>query len=336
MDLMKMLERCRRDQWRLDQLDWSKSPRPMRRDDEEAIVQYFTDMATIERLAGALFREQERRVDDATLKKIFRTFIVDEERHAQAAERLARFYDVHRWRAYATSDSLARFFPFFLSAISVLSDDIANAYITGGELMLDIALLRSIDDYVDDDMSRQVMHLVNRDESRHIAIDYHMVEHYASPEYVARKVRQPKPTMKQRAHAAWTFANLIWHAKPFFHDVFFVPMERVDPTKKRLREAFKRLQLLSEKPGVGEQPFGKFLLGLQAIFEHPIAGPIFGRAAARLAGVEPQFVAKLYSEEERERARGMSYDELADEALSVKYAEASSKSSSTSPSKGEA
>src|SRR5579859_7776320 len=157
MNLQSMLEKCRRDQWRLNDLDWSKSPRPMSRDDEMAIVQYFTDMATIERLAGALFREQERRVDDPTLKKIFRTFIVDEERHAQAAERLALFYDVHRHRHYATSESLSRFFPHFLTAVGELSDDIANTYITGGELLLDIALLRSIDDYVADDMSKQVM-----------------------------------------------------------------------------------------------------------------------------------------------------------------------------------
>ena len=315
-----MLEKCRRDQWRLDDLDWSKSPRPMSHDDEIAIVQYFTDMATIERLAGALFREQERRVDDPTLRKIFRTFIVDEERHAQAAERLARFYDVHRLRAYATSDSLSRFFPHFLAAVGELSDDIANAYITGGELMLDIALLRSIDDYVADDMSKQVMHLINRDESRHIAIDYHMVEYYASPAYAERKSRRPKPSLKQRAHAAWTFANLVWHAKPFFHDVFFVPMERVDPTKKRLHEAFKRLQLLSEKPGVCDQPFGKFILTMQNVFDHPIAGPIFGRAASRLAGVPPQFVTRLNSERELSRARDMSYDELAEEALALKYA----------------
>lgn len=319
VDLQKTLEKCRRDQWRIEDLDWSKSPRAMSADDEIAIVQYFTDMAQIERLAGALFREQERRVDDPTLKKIFRTFIVDEERHAQAAERLARFYDVHRFRRYETSASLARFFPHFLAAIRELSDDIANAYITGGELMLDIALLRSIDDYVDDEMSRQVMHLVNRDESRHIAIDYHMTEHYASPEYLARKAAKPKPSLRQRAHGAWTFCNLIWHAKPFFHDVFFVPMERVDPTKKRLREAMKRLQLLSEKPGVGDQPFGKFLLTLQAIFEHPVGGPILGRAAARLAGLPPQFVAKLNSDEELKRANAMSYDALAEEALAVKY-----------------
>jgi len=101
--------------------------------------------------------------------------------------------------------------------------------------------------------------------------------------------------------------------------VFFVPMERVDPTKKRLREAFKRLQLLSEKPGVCDQPFGKFILTMQNVFEHPLAGPLFGRAAARLAGVEPQFVERLNSDTELARARDMTYDQLADEALALKY-----------------
>ncbi|GAC1367604.1 MAG: hypothetical protein NVSMB47_18600 [Polyangiales bacterium] len=319
MDLPSMLEKCRRDQWRLDDLDWSKSPRPMSADDEIAIVQYFTDMVVIERLAGALFREQERRVADPTLKKIFRTFVVDEERHAQAAERLARFYDVHRYRAYRTSTSLERFFPHFLAAIRELSDDVANAYVTAGELILDIALLRSIDDYVADDMSRQVMHLVNRDESRHIAVDYRMVEYYASPEYRAKKAAAPRSSLRARAHAWWTFANVIGRARPFFRDVFFTPMQRVDPTRKRLREAMRRFQLLGNKPGVAEQPFGRFLLTLQAIHEHPIGGALFGNLVARLAGVEPEFMAKLNSDEELSRAQSVSYDALADEALAVKY-----------------
>ena len=54
-----------------------------------------------------------------------------------------------------------------------LSDDVANVKITVGELILDIALLRSINDHVPTTaMSDQAMRLVNRDESRHIAIDY--------------------------------------------------------------------------------------------------------------------------------------------------------------------
>ena len=46
-------------------------------------------------LAGALFVEQEKRADDPTLRAIFRTFVRDEVRHAQVAQMLADFYDVH-------------------------------------------------------------------------------------------------------------------------------------------------------------------------------------------------------------------------------------------------
>ena len=48
-----MLEKGRRDQWSVDELDWRLAPPRMPPDKEEAVVQYFTDMAGIERLAGA-------------------------------------------------------------------------------------------------------------------------------------------------------------------------------------------------------------------------------------------------------------------------------------------
>src|SRR5688572_24499731 len=111
MDLARMLEKCVRDQWSVDDLDWSRPPPDLPREKEEAVVQYFTDMAGIERLAGALFAQQARKAADPTLKAIFETFVVDEERHAVAAERLARFYDKHRWREYRMTEALVRFHP---------------------------------------------------------------------------------------------------------------------------------------------------------------------------------------------------------------------------------
>ena len=211
MDLARMLERCERDQWAPSDLDWSAQPRAMSAEDEQAIVQLFTDMAGIERLAGALFHEQEKRVSDPTLRKIFRSFVRDEVRHAQVAQMLADFYDVRHVRIYRMSPSLARFVPHFLAAIRELSDDVANAYITVGELILDIALLRSIDDYVSDPMSAQAMRLINRDESRHIAIDYYMVEQYASSDYAARAREKVARKSARETAAAWrTFATMLY------------------------------------------------------------------------------------------------------------------------------
>jgi hypothetical protein len=288
-------------------------------EDEQTIVQLFTDMAGIERLAGALFHEQESRVSDPTLRRIFRTFVGDEVRHAQVAQMLADYYDTRHYRIYRTSPSLERFVPHFLAAIRRLSDDVANAYITVGELILDIALLRSIDDFVSDPMSAQAMRLINRDESRHIAIDYYMVEHYASAEYGARAREKIARRSARETAAAWrTFATMLYYAQPFIRDVFIEPMDFVDPSGVRLREAFKRFQQLGAKPGVSDRPFGKFVLTLQDLYHRPVVGPLFGKGLARVAGVGERFLQKLNSDAELAEAARKSYEELAEEALAVK------------------
>jgi len=316
-----MLRMCHEGQWTPGDLDWSQEPRAMSRDDEMAVVQYFTDMAQIERLAGALFVEQKRRVKDETLKEIFATFIKDEMRHSHVAQMLADHYDVHRYRAYRPSRSLERFYPHFIDAVRHLSDDVANAYITSGELILDVALLRSIDDFVDDPLSAQAMELINRDESRHIAVDYHMVEYYASTEYRTEKQARPRKSFAEQAAGARAFAAMTLYGRPFFRDVFFAPMDHVDPTGRRIREAFKRMQLLGSKPGLGDLPLMKFWGTMMELYAKPWMGRRGKEAIARVMGAEPRFMEQLVSEEELARAARMSFDELAEEALAAKRAD---------------
>ena len=321
MQLTAMLEKCRREQWAVSDLDWSGRPRAMSRADEIAIVQYFTDMAGIERLAGALFAEQERRAEDPVLREIFRTFVVDEERHAQAAERLARYYDVHAYRAYAINPSLEKFAPHFVDAIRYLSAEIANTYITSGELILDVALLRSINDHVGDAMSQSAMDLINRDESRHIAVDFHMVEHYCSRAYAEELARRPPQPLARRIKGAWAFAHVLYHAAPFFKAVFFEPMEVVDPSGSRMQEAFKRLQLLGSKPTFRRSTFVKVFAALQDVYnDHPLARALFGGLIARIIGLHPGVLRRLYTDDERRRVEKMSFDDLAADALAAKYA----------------
>src|SRR5678809_948816 len=125
-----MLDKCIRDQWSIDDLDWSLAPPQMPRDKEEAIVQAFVDMAGIELLAGALFDVQRKKTQDKTLSKIFSTFVADEKRHSAVATRLAKHYDVHHYRNYVESPSLTEFRPHFLRLVENSSPEIANAYIT--------------------------------------------------------------------------------------------------------------------------------------------------------------------------------------------------------------
>lgn len=309
-----MLAKCHDGQWHVDDLDWSGRPAPMDRDKEEAVVQAFTDMAGIERLAAALFVAQRDKTDDPTLRAIFASFVVDEARHAVVAARLARFYDVHRYRRYAQSPTLVAFRAPFLAVVELAAPDIANAYVTAGELMLDVALLRSLDDYVGDEMSHRAMALVNRDESRHIAIDFHMTEHYASDAYRAgRSARAPLSVT-----GAAAIARMLWFAQPFLRDVFLAPMDRTDPSGRRLHEALKRIQLVSRKPMVARLPLMRFMHAAQAAYEHPVIGRLFSGVLLRMLGAEPRIAGRLYDEAELARSQAMSFDELADEALAAK------------------
>jgi hypothetical protein len=319
MDLTRMLEKCVRDQWSIDDLDWTLPPPTLSRDKEEAICQYFVDMAGIELLAGALFEVQRQKQKDPTLKKIFSTFVADEKRHFAVAARLAKHYDVHHYREYKESESLANFRPHFLALVQKASPEIANAYITSGELILDVALLRSLDDYVDDEMSHRAMHLINRDESRHIAIDFHMTEYYASDEYVAYVRKRRKPTARELAYGLRALVTMMWYAKPFLQEVFLRPMDRTDPSGRRIREAFKRIQLLMRKPTVARQPFSRFMCTVQDLYNHPIAGRVFGPVLLRALGAEDRAARFLYTKQELARSNEMSFEELAEEALAAKY-----------------
>ena len=314
-----MLEKCVRDQWSISDIDWNVPPPALPREKEEAVVQAFIDMAGIELLAGALFEVQRDKTTDPTLRKIFATFVADEKRHSAVAARLAEHYNVHHYRQYKESPSLTAFRPHFLHLVRNTSPEIANAYITSGELILDVALLRSLDDYVDDEMSHRAMHLINRDESRHIAVDFHMTEFYCSDEYLEIVRARPRPSLRQIARMTKNLATMMWFVKPFLQEVFLKPMDTTDPSGRRVHEAFKRIQLVLRKPSVARAPFSKMMIGLQNAYNHPIYGRVLGRVLLRVLGAEDRAARILFTQEELARTQQMSFDELAEEALSVKY-----------------
>src|SRR4051812_11727916 len=106
MDLARMLEKCRRDQWTLDELDWTQRPRELSRDDEIAVVQYFTNGGGSEKPGAAFLRGRGSKRKAPTLRAFLEGLVVDEERPREAAPPPARHYDVHRFRTYATNPAL--------------------------------------------------------------------------------------------------------------------------------------------------------------------------------------------------------------------------------------
>jgi hypothetical protein len=114
----------------------------------------------------------------------------------------------------------------------------------------------------------------------------------------------------------------MWHARPFLHEVFLAPMDRTDPSGRRIQEAFKRIQLIMRKPTVARLPFSRFMLGTQALYNHPVWGKLFGRLLLRALGADDRAARFLFTREELERSQRMSFEELAEEAVAVKYAKA--------------
>lgn len=163
------------------------------------------------------------------------------------------------------------------------------------------------------------MRLINRDESRHIAVDYHMVEHYASPAYAAWLDTRPRRDLRTEVTAQVALAGFLWHARPFFKDVFFEPMDLVDPSGKRLLEAFKRIQLLGQRIGAKRGVIGAMERFANAIQKSPF-GPYAEPFVERMSGLDMRVVRELFTAEEAARAKKQSYAELAEEALSAKLA----------------
>src|SRR3569623_1968123 len=109
-----------------------------------------------------------------------------------------------------------------------------------------------------------------RDESRHIAIDFHMTEHYCSDEHLASIRARPRPPVREMAHGVAALARMMWHAKPFLQQVFLAPMDRTDPSGRRVQEAFKRIQLVLRTPPVARTPFSRMMIGYQDLYNSPV------------------------------------------------------------------
>jgi hypothetical protein len=283
VNLEKMLERCRREQWSVDDFDWTARPLPLSPERERELCAYYVDMAYIERLAGALFLSLATRVDDPALAAIFETFHADELRHSHAAARLADYFDVHHFQVYTPNLSLLRFIPAFVRLVQHVSPAYATNFILGGELILDVALLRSLNAYVDDPLSRAVVEKINQDESRHIAMDMHMTEYFAARPDAAGGNPWLDPS--------W-WGVLAW-GPGFFAEVFFRPMQRLDPSQAQMRDVMRRIRRFYDRASVAANPAVREFQGWVAFLE-TWAGSLLGAAVTEVSrrafGIDFDFV----------------------------------------------
>ena len=80
------------------------------------------------------------------------------------------------------------------------------------------------------------------------------------------------------------------------------------------------MQLLGARPGLDALPLMRFWSSMMVLYNQPWMGRRGKEAIARVVGAEPRFMQYLATDDELARARTMSLDELAEEALSAKRA----------------
>lgn len=286
LDTEKMLKNCQKGQWSVDDFDWTKTPEVvLSKEDEMRFCQYYMDMSFIERIAGDLFLSLSKRLDDPTLIAIYESFVIDEQRHSQAAARLMDYFDVHNYKVYTPNKAMLKFIPAFSSLIKTVNPAFANSMMMQGELVLDIALLRGINEAIDDPMSKAVVEKINQDESRHLAMDFFMTEYCSN--HQLRTVEKAKLNLSHPA------LKLLLASPGFANEVFLRPMKRVDPSNKQMEMVVKRVRRVYAKPEVQDNPAVRQMNSVFDFLEGPIGsrvGPIAEKLLSRATNLDFSFV----------------------------------------------
>ena len=91
--------------------------------------------------------------------------------------------------------------------------------------------------------------------------------------------------------------------RPFIRDILVEPLDRLDPGGRRMREAFKRMQLALRRPGVAERPFPRMLRAAQWLVGQPVVGAAMQPMMTALFGVDGRAFERLYTEAELSRVQ---------------------------------
>jgi hypothetical protein len=145
-----------------------------------------------------------------------------------------------------------------------------------------------------------------------------MSGYYASDAYLGQLASEPPRPLAERMRGTWALTRVLWYAGPFFREVFFRPMDLVDASGRRIREAFRHIQLLSRRQRVRRLPFLRFMTWVQDLYNAPVVGKVLGGILLRILGIDPRVAVLLYTDADLARAETMSFEAMGQEALSVK------------------
>lgn len=183
LDLDKMLGSISEGQWSVDAFDW-KTPSPtldaLGEDERRSMAHCLLFVAGLERLGSEAFRVTASQEPDPRAKAIFQLIALDEERHAEAEVRMAARLGhdfgglprVARWFFRLARRDLAMA---TLATRRLIHENISMQIVLF-ELGLDSFFTPMLKERLSDPLHDEVVRRIERDESRHLAMDYWLLE----------------------------------------------------------------------------------------------------------------------------------------------------------------
>ncbi|BBZ22561.1 reductase [Mycolicibacter hiberniae] len=178
LDMDVMLAKIKDRQWALADIDWDAPGAELIRPDMVPnLKKFMADLCWIENIGARGFAALARKAPTATLAEIYRYFHAEEQRHANAELALMK-----RWGMLEDGEMPEPNVNIRLAMqwLDEYSDDlplsVLGTVIPMLEVALDGALLKFLLDEVDDPVCHQVFEKINNDESRHIAVDFEVLD----------------------------------------------------------------------------------------------------------------------------------------------------------------
>lgn len=178
LDLDKTLATIKERQWALADIDWDAPGADLLSDKQkEKISGFMADLVWIENIGARGFAAMAKKAPTDTLRDIYTYFHAEEQRHANAELALMRRWGMLDGDNIPEPNINVRLAIDWLDKYSdSMSLSVLGTVIPMLEVALDGALVKFLTDEVDDPICHEVFKLINADESRHLAVDFEVLD----------------------------------------------------------------------------------------------------------------------------------------------------------------
>lgn len=177
LNLGETLETIKRKQWVLKDIDWDAPGAELVTEEQKPKLKAFmADLMWIEHIGARAFAGMAINAPDPTLREIYRYFHAEEQKHANAELALMK-----RWGLLGDAEiplptlQIAYALDMMDRTADKMSFEMMATQIPMLECALDGALLKFLTDEVKDPLLKVVLNKVNSDESRHLAVGFHVM-----------------------------------------------------------------------------------------------------------------------------------------------------------------